>query len=254
MFKALRILILLFILVNVALATVLSKWRATDWKEPLRVVVYPINADGSEVSRRYIADLSDDTFAPIGVFMQLEADRYQLGQAEPVRVRLGPSVNVLPPARPTSGNLLSTMMWSLQLRWWAWRHDEVKGGKPDIRLFVLYHDSATSAVLAHSLGLEKGLLGVVNVFADRSMAGSNNMVIAHEMLHTLGATDKYDANGLPMYPDGFAEPIREPRFPQQQAEIMAGRIAISEGKARIPDSLAEVLVGPATAKEIHWQQ
>ncbi|MBB5019673.1 hypothetical protein HNQ59_002981 [Chitinivorax tropicus] len=254
MFKALRIIFLLFILVNVALATLLTKWRTTDWKQPLRVVVYPINADGSEASRRYMADLSDDTFAPIGVFMQLEADRHQLQQAEPIRIRLGPPVADLPPSQPTTPSMLANMAWSLKMRWWAWRHDKVNGGKPDIRLFVLYHDPEQHATLPHSAGLEKGLIGVVNVFADRSMAGSNNMVIAHEMLHTVGATDKYGADGLPSYPDGYAESDRTPRFPQQHAEIMAGRIPLSEQRATIPESLAEVEIGPATAREIRWRE
>jgi len=34
-------------------------------------------------------------------------------------------------------------------------------------------------------------------------------VIAHELLYTLNATDKYDLNtGLPIFPNGYAEPER----------------------------------------------
>jgi len=67
----------------------------------------------------------------------------------------------------------------------------------------------------------------VHLFAARSQAAQNDIVIAHELLHTFGATDKYDAGSdAPRYPEGFAEPQREPRYPQRYAEIMAGRVPL----------------------------
>ena len=90
-------------------------------------------------------------------------------------------------------------------------------------------------------------------WAQRAMAGSNSIVIAHELLHTLGATDKYDlASGAPLFPIGFAEPDRNPRYPQEKAEIMAGRRPVSEQDAQMPATLRAVVVGPATAAEIRW--
>jgi len=78
-------------------------------------------------------------------------------------------------------------------------------------------------------------------------------VVAHELLHTLGATDKYDrASGRPQVPDGLGDPGQTPLFPQRYGEIMAGRIATSAGDAVIPDGLAQMRVGPATAREIGW--
>jgi hypothetical protein len=107
----------------------------------------------------------------------------------------------------------------------------------------------------HSSGLEKGLVGVVYAYAARAAAGPNSVVIAHEILHTLGATDKYDPVTLqPFYPQGYAEPERNPRFPQSRAEIMAGRRALSEREAEMPDSLDETRVGAQTASEIHWPE
>jgi hypothetical protein len=85
------------------------------------------------------------------------------------------------------------------------------------------------------------------------MAGQNNIVIAHETLHTVGATDKYDLEtGAPIYPGGYAEPDAEPRFPQRYAEIMAGQRALSEREREMPAELSHVVVGPATAGEIGW--
>ena len=89
------------------------------------------------------------------------------------------------------------------------------------------------AELPHSVGLRKLLLGVAHVFANRRQQPVNNVVIAHELMHTLGATDKYDpANNLPIFPQGFAEPDREPLYPQRFAEIMGGRIPISAATRR----------------------
>jgi hypothetical protein len=85
------------------------------------------------------------------------------------------------------------------------------------------------------------------------MTGSNNIVITHEMLHTLGATDKYDpSSGAPLFPNGFADPTRNPLYPQEKAEIMAGRRALSTQDAQMPANLGAVVVGPATAAEIRW--
>ena len=124
---------------------------------------------------------------------------------------------------------------------------------PRIRLFVLYHDPATLDRVPDSHGLQKGLMGVVHAFALTAMAGSNNIVIAHELMHTLGASDKYDlGSGAPLYPLGFAEPDREPLYPQVRAEIMAGRRALSRQDFEMPQGLRDVVVGPATALEIRW--
>lgn len=141
------------------------------------------------------------------------------------------------------------------MRWWAGRiasdQDEIV---PDVRIFIRYY--APIAIsgghrLENSVGLEKGMVGVVNAFAGRRHAAVNNVIIAHEFLHTLGATDKYEpASGLPVFPAGYAEPQRTPLLPQRYAEIMGGRIAMSESEATMPESLSDVVIGPETAREI----
>ncbi len=253
MFKTLRIGILLFILANVAIGAWLGKKRSTSWERTLRVVVYPINADASQASADYIAGLSHQHWQPIEVFVANHAQQFGVQLSQPVQVRLGPQVHSLPPAPPANGNVLQIALWSLQLRYWSWLHDDVPGARPDVRLFALYHNPATTPRVAHSLGLQQGLIGVANLFAERGMSGGNQVVLTHELLHTVGARDKYHpGDNLPVFPDGYANPDSEPLYPQQYAEIMAGRIALGETEASIPRGLADCVIGPATAREINW--
>ena len=63
-------------------------------------------------------------------------------------------------------------------------------------------------------------IGIVKAFAGRDDGPRNAVVIAHELLHTLGASDKYNPQSLaPVFPEGYAEPDRQPRHPQRLAEI-----------------------------------
>ncbi|MGQ0442188.1 MAG: hypothetical protein ACT4OH_01905, partial [Methylophilaceae bacterium] len=143
--------------------------------------------------------------------------------------------------------------WSLQFRWFAWNNSPEMPVKPDIRLYLLYHDPASHPVLSHSTALNKGRVGRVNLFGNRSYAKQNLVIVAHELLHTLSATDKYDlGSGLPIYPDGYAIPDKQPLYPQDFAELMGGYVPMSETKTKIPTSLRQTLIGHKTAREIGW--
>lgn len=255
MWRRLRIAILLLILLFVALNTYFDRVYSTDWNIPLRIAAYPIDADGSEVTVRYIRQLPADTFARIETFFEQEAQQYGLKMERPIRLTLAPPLSQSPPELDPRAGRFSVLLWSLKMRYWAWRVDAPPGPAPDIKLFVLYHDPAISPAVPHSVGLQKGLFGVVHVFADGAMRGSNEAVIAHELLHTLGATDKYDLRtNQPALPDGFAEPDREPLYPQSFAELMGGRIPVSNTESTTPESLQQVIVGAKTATEIGWRK
>jgi hypothetical protein len=244
---------MLFLLLLVGMQAWLTKLRATDWDQPLRVVVYPINGDGRNTTSEYISSLGVYSFESIEYFMKCEAQHYGLELGNPLSITLAPQIDELPPGPPQDGNPLGVIFWSLIMRYWAYRADTYKGPAPDIQIFIAYFDPAAHKRLDLSLGLEKGLIGVVNAFADREMAEKNNVVITHELLHTLGATDKYDsATDQPLYPDGYAEPERVPLYPQEKAEIMAGSIPLSEDKADMPEGLMDTVIGAKTAAEIKW--
>jgi hypothetical protein len=160
-----------------------------------------------------------------------------------------------PPPRDAAAGVPATAIWSLRLRYWAWRVSGHAQEPEDIRMFVLYHDPALTSSVPHSLGLRQGLIGVVYAFAAPEMDGSNDVVIAHELLHTVGATDKYDAvSDAPRFPDGFGDPAQQPLYPQLSAEVMAGRRLLAPNSWQQADSLDEVVIGPVTALEIRWPQ
>jgi len=252
--KALRVAILLVILALVANTTWLEQRRVHAWAYTLTVGVFPVAGDDSPVTREYLARLDGSEFTPIDEFFAKQAHAHGVTLTEPVQVTLYPAVASLPPAPPPAGSVLSAVPWSLSLRYYAARSAVVpRGGAPAIRIFVVYHDPALTPRLPHSAGLQKGLIGVAHVFAVARMSGSNGVVIAHELLHTLGATDKYDpVTDAPVFPDGYGDPTQRPRYPQASAEIMAGRIALSPTTEEMPVSLEACVIGRATATEISW--
>ena len=252
--RSLRQLILLAVLLIVAGGSYLNRIRSTSWEEPLWVTLYPIIADGQQVTSDYIDTLTTQQFIAIERFMEQETHRYGVSIDRPIRIDVGLPIAELPPEPPKSRNPITVALWSARLRWWA--HQATKnqpGATPNIRLFLVYHDPEIRSRVPHSLGMQKGMLGVVHVFSSREMQEKNNVVIAHEMLHTLGATDKYAADSnLPLYPAGYAEPDSTNRYPQKYAEIMGGRIPLSVTEAVMPDNLRQVRVGAPTALEIRW--
>jgi hypothetical protein len=253
MLRKLRIAVLLVILAIVALQTWQERHSSRRWRVPLYVSIYPIAADDSAVTRDYLAHIDADRFKPIDAFFAREAQRYQLSLSEPFRTRLRAELHDRPPQRADDAGMLSTALWSLKLRYWAW-HESGHAGEPeDIRVFVLYHDPALTPSVPHSLGLTKGLIGVVYAFAANEMNGDNDVVVAHELLHTLGATDKYDPRtDAPIFPDGYGDPQQVPLLPQRTAEIMAGRRIVAPDRWEQVSGLDQVVLGHATAAEIRW--
>ena len=252
MFKKLRIALLLFLLFMVAAGTWLHQRRLTDWNESLWVVVYPIAGDTTPRTQRYLQRLNTEHFRPIETFVARQARQYRKRVTRPVKMILGDEIRAMPPEPPANGSVLSIMAWSLRLRYWAWQHEsgDLLG---DVSIFVIYHNPEHSPRVPHSLGMKEGSIGVVHAFAGNDTTQSNNVVIAHELLHTLGASDKYDlSNGLPIHPAGYADPDKRPRYPQDRAEIMGGRIPLSPGRAAIPRGLNQTVIGPVTASEIGW--
>ena len=254
LFKIVRILILLAIFFGLAFYAQRQKLKSRSWTEPLKLTIYPINAENSPEVDEYIRELNDSVFAPIDTFMEKQSQAYNLIADHPTETRLGLVVTELPPKAPApNAGYAAIVWWGIQFRYWVFKNTpDSDSNIRRIRVFVLYHEASKGKVLPHSLGLDKGLVALVHAFAAIDQDQQNNIVIAHEFLHTVGATDKYAADNSALFPIGYADPDQSPLYPQTKAEIMVGRIPLSERKMRMADSLQECVIGKQTAKEINW--
>lgn len=250
MWKKIRILILLAIL----LVVLANTWRDQnqDWNKPVVVLLHPINADGQSSTQKYIDQLSADHFSKISTYLQQSGQQFR-GQPTYIYVKLGRTLTQIPPQVPQNGSILSAMLWSLKFRYYAWKHHESSDGRPSVTLYLNYYDPSLTPSLKHSTALEKGRIGSVNLFANKQQSKSNNVVLTHELLHTFGASDKYDlATGQPIYPIGYADPNQQPLYPQKRAELMGGYLAKSATQSETPASLDQTMIGEITAKEMGW--
>ena len=250
--RYIRYLILLSILFAVAAHEAIVKAKIASWEQTLEVRLFAINGDGSSATGKYIKSLNLKAFKPVERFINREARHYDI-PINVIKVSYAGELKSRPPEVPKENSLLRNIIWSLHFRSWTlYQSFRVESGSSDIDLFINYYDPASTQSLSHSVGLKGGLIGLINGFASKSYQGTNNVVVAHELMHTVGATDKYNQLNQPAHPGGFAEPFREPLFPQQQAEIMGGRIPITTTRSVIPTNLSQVLVGVFTAAELNW--
>ncbi|GAB4182530.1 MAG: hypothetical protein Tsb002_04020 [Wenzhouxiangellaceae bacterium] len=252
-FRHYRIYLLLLILLLVGWDAWLDRSELTAWEHPLRVVVYPLNGDGSQAAASYVERLRNSSFKSIERVMSAQAAAYGLALDLPLSIELGPPVDELPPQPPVQGNVLQIMWWNLKVRRWAGAIERKAGLPADIRVFMQFYDHHANGYLAHSVGVEKGRIAIAHLYATRAMAAENDMILLHEILHTLGASDKYDpATNQPLYPQGFAQPQKQPLYPQAQIEIMAGRRPLSATEVAVIDHLDQLVIGEQTAREIGW--
>ncbi|NRB71831.1 MAG: hypothetical protein HRU51_07950 [Xanthomonadales bacterium] len=254
LFKSVRVLLLLLVLLAVASNHWLGAARLASWEQPIWITVYPLAADQNPATQRYMNALRATDFDEISRYLSAQARRYGRDLPQAARFQLAPPSNQLPPALPADGQTLAIAWWSLRMRWWAWRQRSSDGlPTPDIQVFMQYRTAKGSTQLDRSVGLQKGRYTLVQAYASRGQAPRNRLVMTHELLHVLGATDKYvPGSGLPLLPQGLARPEATPLFPQREAELMAGAIALSPTTARRPASLAQTLIGAQTAREIGW--
>ncbi len=251
--KTLRVIILLIIFLVIYQQTSLQKRLTQSWNTPLEVIIFPINADGSKASEKYIRNLEDRSLTDMNNFLSKQSQVHGLWTDNPVDFKLDKTVTDLPPIRPKQRSILKNIIWSLKFRSWSRQHKRKNSDIAEIKIYLLLHDPQTHPRLPHSAGLQKGLIGVVYAYAHSEYKTQNNIITVHELLHTLGATDKYDlATGEPLFPDGYADANKTPLFPQLNTELMGGRRAISETQSEMPRSFSNVVIGNKTAIEIGW--
>ncbi len=252
LFKLVRIVILLSIFFVILISTWMNERRLASWERPIWVTVYPMLTDNGPVTRAFAESIQESTFADVNLFFERELGLYDVSLTPPFNFQIAPVSDELPPAIPDRQDVFAIAFWSLQMRWWVWRMQQNDGlVAADIQLFVLYHSVGVDSEMKMSVGMRKGMYGLVKAYTGGDMRDQNNVVIAHELLHIFGATDKYIAGtGQPEFPFGLADPERQPVYPQVAAEIMGGRILLSPYESIMPDSLDQCRIGHKTAEEI----
>lgn len=188
-----------------------------------------------------------------------EQRRYR-SEAEPL-LRLsafGPVPVLREPPAPTSESFWGAALHTYEL----WRYTRVVDAAAqlpsrafDSRIYVLIEPVQSQArKLVEGFSEQGGRVGVARVQLDASTVDLGLSVVAHELMHTLGASDKYAADGAALIPMGLGDPEQSPLYPQRRAEVMARNRVVSPGHEVILDTLAELSVGSTTAREIGWIQ
>lgn len=193
--------------------------------------------------------------------MEEELTRYRPGAPRPFALSIFGPVDVLRrPPTPDGAGLVDLALHAWNTFWYVRAVDaraDVDASHFDCRIYIVVRpQSKRDRTLVEGQSEEGGRIGSVEVelgpddgSADFALAG-----VAHEVFHTLGATDKYDERGKTLIPLGLAEPERRPVFPQRFVEIMAQNRPLSREVERPLATIGDVSVGPATAREIGWSR
>ncbi len=254
MFKIIRIFALLIILMSVWTTLSLQKKVSDDWNKALDIRIIPVLADSSPKTKKFVNQLELKHFANIERYLIAQGKHYEQDLHSVLNITIDDAINNPPPVTP--GGIVSKkdiIIWSLKLRWWAWRNQTDDYHTKQIRMYVLYQSPKNDNPLPHSTGLQNGLIGLIQARADARYRNLHATTIVHELLHIFGASDKYDiASGRPMFPHGYANTKNGNRYPQSRAEIMARAIPLTNDQFEVATRLGQTVVGLTTAREIGW--
>lgn len=250
MWKKIRISILSLTLAYVSIGAYTDTHQ--KWDKPVRVMLHPINLHDDPVVQKYIEGLKDSDFDEIEEYVRVNSQLYR-NKAVEMKFELSHQVYSKPelPTEEVANSMWRTILWSLKFRFFGLINTHKDDLGADSVMYLTYTNPEGLGELERSTALERGRMGVINMYADDKQF--NNPIILHETLHTFGAQDHYNLfNGYPNYPLGFAEPDRKPLYPQTKSEIMGGYIPLSEQDFVMPASLKEVVLRENTAKELGW--
>jgi hypothetical protein len=254
-FRRIRIAVLLAILALVlayAWRDVRGRKLRTEWTAPVNVAIVLLRTDRLEPGT---LELVTSALPALEARLAEELARYRGGSMKPFRfTAFGPIDLETRPPKPGEG-LLDTLSYSYELFFFLRRIDKsvaLDRGEFDSTIYLVTRRPRGDRAFIEGTSEQGGRVGIVEVDLDHGMAPFALFVATHEILHTLGATDKYDTSGRALVPDGLGEPERVPRYPQRFAEVMARNLVLAPGKERPPKTLDELRIGPVTAREIGW--
>ena len=251
-------------LLLIALAGVLL-WAGNDWMRrrarkawtaPLRVALVLVERE--PVPRELLARLESRAL-DLEQRLRRERERHTGSSAPPFSIVVnGPVAAASDPPRVGEQDFwgLARHSWAL----WQWTRALDDAGNVawrgyECRIYLVLKPAQRGATaFVEGESEDGGRIGVALADLDESMVDFALFVAAHELFHTLGATDKYGADGRARFPEGFAEPERLPPYPQRGAELMARNVPLSPTLERPPETLDELWIGDVTAREIGWRK
>ena len=247
------LLALLVVVVAYAIHAVRSRRARKAWDHTLRVAVIVVRK--GNVDDAAVAALRDRAPA-LEARLEEELHRWRPGAPKPFAFTVvGPlDTPGAAPAATGDGILeLASHAWELH----RWTNDadaraKIEAAAFDSRIYVTASPPNGKVHMVEGASEQGGRVGVVSIDLDTQavVVDFALSVIAHELLHTLDATDHYDDAGRAKIPDGLAEP--ELGTSQRFVEIMTRGRPVSPTEEKTLDSIDELAVGPATAREIGW--
>lgn len=253
------LLFILFVVVLYAIADFRRRKERNDWKRTLDVALVVVHVQGqSAIDPDALAAL-EDRISALEDRLRIEGERHHPGLGKPFRITLKGPVEVAEAApSPQTDSAVDLVKQAAAMK--SWLHDVdpragIDGDQWDTRIYVAARKPASKKQqFVEGQSEEGGHIGNVSVELDASMADLTLIVVTHELMHTLGATDKYDDLGRSKFPDGFVEPNRQPLYPQPLAEVMSRNRPVSDTKEEIPTKLEQLGIGDLTAREIGWRK
>jgi hypothetical protein len=224
------------------------------WQRPLEVALVLI--ERGSVDPAALAQFQE-RIAALEESLEAEFSRYG-GAFRPIHFRqFGPVRSAPEPPRASrEPSRLEPLYLAFELWRFARETDRAAGlarGRYDGKVYVLLSvPTSERQALVEGLGQEGGHIALTNLELSEDSVDFGLFVVAHELFHLLGATDRYDESGRTIIPDGLAEPAASPLYPQRGAEVMARGRVLAPGVEEPPGHLSQLRVGTQTAAEIGW--
>jgi hypothetical protein len=250
--KQIRVLILLLVLAPLVMWAMSERDPRPDWDRPMTVAIYPYNVNNSEAVDQWLQNLEVSMFDDVDQFMAAHARKNGLDLGRPFIFHLAEPVRNSPRTPLPGANLVEQLRWALGMRWWLFRFD-LQDLDPDIIILARFQGAEEPPFRMHSVGMPRPRLALVSQIADDAMIDYNNVIFAHELLHTVGATDLYEPETQrPTFPAGYVEPHLTPPYPQRKGELMAMQTPLAPGVSKEIHHLDQATIGLKTLQEIGW--